>query len=355
MVDPYPIPNGPAASVVAAIENVRSLNKPIIMVPQAFGGGEGWARTPTAAEERIMTYLGIIHGAVGVQYFVRNAPIGFPYAASAWSEIRQISVEVLELAPAILNKRVNITLGGSAAVHVGAWEDLDGSIVVMAANTNSSAMSSFSIDCQAFLDAGYAAVALEQFGSFDIPLSPSGLLRDTLRPFATSVYRLSKKSAGISSDDGGNLVYNGGYEICGNPSVPDGNYVGPAADSGATFFADSRVSKVGRHSLILRAPSKGNGTTMSPYRLSSVAQGKTYKFSVWIKGDVGASPQVAFTFGSSVWTNATTLTLAADTSGEWTQHSARFVASSSSGYGWVSYSLVTAGRVWLDELSVIEL
>ena len=57
MVDPYPIPNQAAGSVQAALDNVAALGKPIIMVPQAFGGGENWARTPSAQEERIMTYV----------------------------------------------------------------------------------------------------------------------------------------------------------------------------------------------------------------------------------------------------------------------------------------------------------
>lgn len=35
MVDPYPIPNGDAASVSGALENVASLGKPVMMVPQA--------------------------------------------------------------------------------------------------------------------------------------------------------------------------------------------------------------------------------------------------------------------------------------------------------------------------------
>ena len=44
MVDPYPIPGSPASTVAAALANVASLGKPVMMVPQAFGGGENWAR-----------------------------------------------------------------------------------------------------------------------------------------------------------------------------------------------------------------------------------------------------------------------------------------------------------------------
>ena len=142
-----------------------------------------------------------------------------------------------------------------------------------------------------------------------------------------------------------NLVYNGDYEETGNPAVPDGNYVSPAAsDDGATFFADSRLSTSGRHSLVLRAPSDGNGITLSPYRLSSVEASKVYKFSVYLKGDGTAGQRVEFKFGS-VFSNATTLSLTTTTA--WKQHEAYFESSAdyTNGAGWLTYSLSTAGRV----------
>jgi hypothetical protein len=51
MVDPYPIPNSPAETVLGAITQVTALGKPVIMVPQAFGGGENnlWARRGLSA------------------------------------------------------------------------------------------------------------------------------------------------------------------------------------------------------------------------------------------------------------------------------------------------------------------
>ena len=72
MVDPYPIPGASAASVASALDNVASLGKPVMMVPQAFGGGENWSRGPSRQEERLMTYLGLLTGAKAIQYFVRS-------------------------------------------------------------------------------------------------------------------------------------------------------------------------------------------------------------------------------------------------------------------------------------------
>jgi hypothetical protein len=72
MVDPYPIPGSSAASVASALDNVASLGKPVMMVPQAFGGGENWSRGPSRQEERLMTYIGLLAGAKAIQYFVRS-------------------------------------------------------------------------------------------------------------------------------------------------------------------------------------------------------------------------------------------------------------------------------------------
>lgn len=56
-----------AATVQAALSNVASLGKPVMLVPQAFGGGENWARGPSRQEERLMTYLGLLSGAKAIQ------------------------------------------------------------------------------------------------------------------------------------------------------------------------------------------------------------------------------------------------------------------------------------------------
>ncbi|MDA0335454.1 MAG: hypothetical protein O2782_09840, partial [bacterium] len=74
MTDPYPIPNGPPGNIAAAVRTVRDAVAPKIplwLVPQAFGGNEWWRREPTATELRLMTWLGIVEGATGVQYFIR--------------------------------------------------------------------------------------------------------------------------------------------------------------------------------------------------------------------------------------------------------------------------------------------
>ncbi len=92
------------------------------------------------------------------QYFVRNPEGMFPYAPAAWSEIRIIANEVRVLTPALLGGKpvpasvstpsaavsvdeadcAHVTMVTTTAVEaivVKAWVDRDGTVVVVAANT----------------------------------------------------------------------------------------------------------------------------------------------------------------------------------------------------------------------------
>ena len=96
LVDPYPIGDGPGTplSILHELDAALALGVPVIFAAQAYGGAGRRKRTPTAAEERVMAYIALIRGAVGVQYFIRQAPNSGPYAPSAWSEVRQVALEV---------------------------------------------------------------------------------------------------------------------------------------------------------------------------------------------------------------------------------------------------------------------
>ena len=73
--------------------------KPIWLVIQAFGSeNEHWPRLPTAQEERVMTYLSLIHGVTGLHYFLE----GIPFSQPMWGQCRQLSLEIFLLSPAVL-------------------------------------------------------------------------------------------------------------------------------------------------------------------------------------------------------------------------------------------------------------
>ena len=102
MTNPHPIPHDPPAAVREAVaERVAAVGpeKPVWLVPQAFGGNEFWTREPTAPELRVMTYLGVLEGATGFQNFIRHGPNGFPKSPLLWSACSRAALEIMYLTP----------------------------------------------------------------------------------------------------------------------------------------------------------------------------------------------------------------------------------------------------------------
>ena len=116
-------------------------------------------------EERVMTYLSVLTGAVGIQYFIRrsvcahqavqllissllllstahtltplHSPGKFPYAPTAWSECRRLALEIRELSSAILSGRPQLEVHPSVTsgvLAVGWGERVEGAYVVAAVN-----------------------------------------------------------------------------------------------------------------------------------------------------------------------------------------------------------------------------
>lgn len=67
-------------------------NKPLITVPQMFGGSEWWQREPSPHEYRVKTWLEIIHGASSVAFFRRSD--GFPRSPDSLAMIYQIASQI---------------------------------------------------------------------------------------------------------------------------------------------------------------------------------------------------------------------------------------------------------------------
>lgn len=76
-------------------------------MPQAFGGQEMWAREPTAKEIRLMTYMGLINGVKGIQYYTHAAGNLNPQSVSAWSVCSDIAVEVNQMASFYYQMKLN--------------------------------------------------------------------------------------------------------------------------------------------------------------------------------------------------------------------------------------------------------
>eukprot|EP00937_MAST-01D_sp_MAST-1D-sp2_P001715 g1715.t1 len=379
MVDPYPVPNGPAASITGALDAVAPLGKPLMMVPQAFGGGENWARGPSQQEERVMTYLGLMRGVQAVQYFVRSADGTFPYAPAAWGTIRAIADEVRALTPALLGGKAvrGVTVApahgapGGCAIEAAAWVDRDGSVVVLAASTANvdgppcaftvrvpvAAAGVRAFDVVAEFENRNIATGLKPARATASSRATTVAFGDALRGLATAVYRIQPAAAGhAEAGGGGNLVYNGDYETCVNPAVPDGHYVTQPADQSGFFWGEFRDSVSGRASLRLRAPSDGNGTSLAPYTLPKLNGSSVYDFSVWTKGAVGGET-MQFTFSKAIFPGlAGPLYIVATKS--WAQSKLTLTTTANittaCPYGcrsWLSYSLNNRGDVLIDNLS----
>ena len=316
-----------------------------------------------------MTYIGLLHGAIGIQYFVRSEGI-FP-APAAWSEIRIMAQEVRVLTPALLDgdpvpvstadSRRCSSGGCASSVIAKAWTDRDGSIVVVAANTATSAGPPCSTDfvvsvpnhmqtcsISAMFDAGGISTVAD-------PSSGHVTFTDSLTNFGTNAYRVD--CSGGSAVASPNLVYNGGYEIEMNPGVPDGNYLGNYQTGGGFYFGEYRDSVSGRASLRLTARHPGTGVTLSPYTIPRVNATAGYKFSIWIKGAEGGE-KVALTFNPSIFPTTQGDTVLSATT-KWVQKVVELKStadpSTACPYNcrsWLSYQLSTAGTVWLDDMTL---
>ena len=238
LVDPYPIgdcagsvrPCLPGSDrpvqITPAVDAAVAQGVPVILATQAMGGARRRERTPTAAESRLMATLGFIRGAIGVQWFIRVPPNGGPYAPAAWSGVRQLALMVAELAPALTSgwhSRVATSrffAVSPTTVEFAAWLELDGSVVLVVANTAlEPAMIELSCRQTASVNATAGADLLFQ-GSrrlrFTSNISGAATATDLLLGFGTAYYRLAPPMWDrSSSNSSANLVVNGGFEEAG--------------------------------------------------------------------------------------------------------------------------------------------
>ena len=289
MTDIYPIPHAPlknTGSATALLVKRFALDKPVWFVPQAFGGNEWWRREPTAQEERIMTYLPVIRGATGIQYFIRHGQNGFPKSTNVWAECGRLALEMAELAPAILSAEPRPEVACTPdTVAVAAWRDR-GVITVLAANTRN-VPDTVRLQVKGVAFTGPADLPFEN-RKVDVR---AGVVEEMIDAYGTRAYQIPVGP--FPAEDlqvhPKNRVINPSFE--GNPNVgtPSGCYANVGAGRGATYFIDPRVARHGRHSLRMHTPAEDQGCVLSffPFELK---KGEAYRVSVWAKGrPLGAS------------------------------------------------------------------
>jgi len=266
MVDPYPIPNRSVALVAETVDLVLEATgrtMPVWCVPQAFGGGEWWAREPTWQEQRCMTYLAIVHGATGIQYFIRRPPHNNPFVDGMWAECRKIAAEVKELTPVLLSHgpRPAVT-SEDASLHLTARQH-DGQGYLFCVNVDKQPRP-ISLKCDRAPIESQAAVLFEDR---TVPVSPQGEIRDLIDALGVRIYsyRVAPAKPNKVVLPSGNLIRNGGFEKQTNPGFPDAFRVSYTEETGASWGTDSLEAIEGRHSLFIRCPADGQGISVTSY------------------------------------------------------------------------------------------
>ncbi len=342
MADPYPIPNGPVSMVADWADSLnRAVNygMPLWIVPQAFGGGEWWAREPTAREERCMTYLALVHHATGIQYFIRRPPIGNPISPSLWNECRRLSLETQELAPVLLSTEPAPKATCEAeGVHLDTRR-LRGSVYVIAVNA-----ANRPVPISVSVEGGFTGDADVLFELRKVTVR-QGKLQDMIDGLGTRVYRLPlEPPTETVSVAEANLVVNPSFESSGNVGTPDGCYVG-AGHPGASLFVDSRLAVHGSHSLRLTTPVEDQGVQVNPFPIG-LEKGRTYKVSIWARGQ---KPGLRFQYGlGGIEAPAQTFELTT----EWKQYELTGLSKDGGRHG-LSLRLVSAGTAWFDLMEVV--
>ncbi len=347
MVDPYPIPSAPVTRVAETIDLVRreSFDEvPVWCVPQAFGGGEWWGREPTPEEERCMTYLSIVHGATGIQYFIRRPPGGNPFVPALWGEIRRMAQEIKELTPVLLSHdprpTVEVRVPGEE-VHAAAWS-YRGRAYVIAVNTVAQP-TSVTLRCSVAPAAGEReARVLGQQRS--VPVTADGSLRDMLDAFGVRIYEYAM-AAQPDLELAGNLLHNGSFEDQTNIGYPDYYHVSQGQAPGWSWGTDPLEAHHGEHSLFLRCPADGKGPGVTSYPLS-LKPGK-YEASAWYKYDRAGAKACLQVSG---FANAPSAE--AEVGPEWGQLKVEFEVPEGTRWVHVSFSGLTRGTLWVDEVVV---
>ncbi len=281
MADPYPIPNGPVTSVSRTMDAFNEgfdFALPMWVVPQAFGGNEWWQREPTAQEERVMTYLALIHGARAVQYFTRKPPVSFPKSPILWAECGALALETAELTPALTSEEPAPEVTSSVPeVHACTLRDR-GIVTVLAANT-AKRPQMVRLQLGGIDFTGEAEVLFEdrtvsvQSGAIEEPIDAYGT-----RAYAIPVGPLPEDDLAI---DPGNLVVDPSWENTASVGTPSACYANLRGAS--TCFVDSRVARHGRHSLRMTAPTAEELPSLQPFPMA-VKAGQGYHVSIWAKG-----------------------------------------------------------------------
>jgi hypothetical protein len=409
LTDPYIIgregTSGPGrdmlhvAARIDEVVNATGARKPIIVVPQAYGGGEGYPREPTAAEMRAQSLISVVHGAVGVMFFDRATPNVHPSSTRNWNACRDVALLLAQLTPEITSEEpAPAVVCDPPSVHARALS-VSGNTTLLVVNTeNRPTMASTSIasgeykglECAVtvvgedrrvnssdgtvaeFVDAyGYRVYAFpnrdectQTDRTIDGAVSPHKPLKGP--PAGPSSLRLHQ----LAPSD--NLLKNPSFEARSTLGIPDHYWFNGGSStpdllsaSAASGMIDPRLSVHGRHSFRLTTPGPSapgadatpGGITLTPAPI--VLNGScTYQLGVWARSETDG---VVFSFGAPWWGWHTPLRNFTMSGKEWRHFVMPQDAGAGAGehmndhYGQVRLRVETPGVAWFDMLTLIPL
>lgn len=350
MTDPYPIP-GSADEVLQRMEQYTSAyryEKSVWLVPQAFGGQEGWRREPTAQEMRLMTYMGLLSGAKGIQYYVRGQGNTNPQSVSAWATCSSMAVEVAQMAPFLWSAEAGVKIISADDRILAKGFRYQDDLLILAINQDNTPKS-FTLHTQGVSDQLGDQAEL-WFEDRSVPYINEEIA-DIIDAFGTRVYLIrnaGKQQASMISP--GNLIVNPGFEKVESPGLPIGfnRTYGSFSkqDFGATVFADPGQHVEGLFSLRMITPtdSGGNKVRMLPIVIN---KGDSYLVSFWAKA--AKQPNMPeFSLGIDALDSSHSFHLTED----WKQYSFVFTAAASFTNAIVSLQMPDAGTAWIDLVQV---
>jgi hypothetical protein len=346
MTDPYPIP-GSMDKVWVDVDHLNrhfANEKSVWLVPQAFGGGEFWRREPTGREIRVMTYMGLVRGATGIQYFLRRPPNLFPKSVESWNACSNMALEVAEIAPYLLSDEAKPTVNvQDESLLVNGWRH-NGKVLVMAVNK----------------DKQPKAISIEVSDLKGSPSEASVLfenrrtryqgnqITDMIDGYGTRVYLLAESKASEEHHVfSSNLMINPSFEEMPSLGVPSGCYAGYSSkngDPGATYFVDPRTSMHGDHSLRLITPSDSGGIKLSFYQIPLIS-GSSYSVSIWAKAwDASDHPRFRLAVSRTPFEKVFRL------NDQWQQYHFSFSVEEAPFRPGITLELLDAGIAWFDLL-----
>ncbi|MDP4223300.1 MAG: hypothetical protein Q8868_08310 [Bacteroidota bacterium] len=283
MADPYPVPKSSISQIGDITKQLKSEfygEKPVWIVPQAFGGGEWWEREPSINEIRSMTYQAIVNGATGIQYFIRQGLNSFPKSTATWNECGKMALEIAEITPWLLSDEDPPSVRSNSAEIQAASAMHDGQAVIVAVNRINSP---FRLTISANGVKGTSAKVL--FEDRSVPVN-SGTFSDYIPAFGSQVYLIDNRNRKEAiTPFKGNLIRDPGFEDITSPGVPSACYAWNEGDRGATYFLDSREHLEGDHSLRLVTPQENNSARLRFFPVN-VTSGRSYIVSIWAKTDI---------------------------------------------------------------------